>query len=95
MRKANIKASRSTSVLPLLTFPLVLLFLVAPLLAQAQETPEVEGVSAQEIETVPPAPPANVQAEDNPNDKGGIINRSWERSPDDGARANNVTGYEI
>ena len=51
--------------------------------------------SVRQVEVIPPAPPDNVQAEDNPNDKGGIINISWERSADDGAGANNVSGYEI
>jgi hypothetical protein len=95
MRKTHSKVSEPRSALPWLIFPLVLLFLFAPVLAEAQETPEVEGESVQETEATAPLPPANVRAEDNPNDKGGIINIGWERSADDGAGANSVTGYEI
>jgi hypothetical protein len=68
---------------------------LVPLSSDAEETPGVEADSVREAEVVPPAPPANVQAKDNPNDKGGIINISWEISPDDGAGANNVSEYEV
>ncbi|MGB7062205.1 MAG: fibronectin type III domain-containing protein [Candidatus Zixiibacteriota bacterium] len=95
MRKTHSKFYQPRSALPWLIFPLVFLLSLAPLGSVAQETPQEEGESAQQTEAVPPVPPANVQAEDNPNDKGGIINISWERSADDGAGANNVTGYEI
>jgi hypothetical protein len=95
MRKANIKLSQSRSALPWLIFPFVLLFLLVPLLTQAQETPEVEADSVLEAEAVPPTPATNVIAKDIPNDKGGAITIGWETSADDGAGAGNVTGYEI
>ncbi len=95
MRKTHSKFSEPRSALPWLIFPLVLLFLLAPLLAQAQETPEVEGESVLEAEAAPPAPPTSVVAKDIPNDKGGAITIGWETSADDGAGAGNVTGYEI
>jgi hypothetical protein len=72
---------------------LIILVLAASPLA-AQEPPTTEGV-AVEPQAPPPAPPTNVVAKDNPNDKGGIINITWERSADDGVGANDVTGYEI
>jgi hypothetical protein len=95
MRETHPKFYQPRSALPWLIFPLVLLLSFAPLLSVAQEAPEVGIDSVRQAEVIPPAPPANVQAEDNANDKGGIINISWEISPDDGAGANNVTGYEI
>lgn len=95
MRKTHSKFYQPRSALPWLIFPLVLLLWLAPLSSEAQETPQEEGESAQQTEAVHPVPPANVQAEDNPNDKGGIINISWERSADDGAGANDVSGYEV
>jgi hypothetical protein len=72
----------------------ILLFFLAPVSIRAQETPEVDEDTLPEAEPLP-TPPTNVTAEDNPDDKGGIINISWDRSADDGAGANNVIGYEI
>jgi len=71
-----------------------ILFLFASFSVGAEEASEVVSETPQETEA-PPAPPANVKAKDNPNDKGGIINITWDKSADDGAGANNVTGYEI
>jgi len=42
-----------------------------------------------------PAPPTQVEAVDTPNDDGSSITVRWELSADDGAGANNVTGYVI
>ena len=95
MRKTHSRFYRPKSGFPCLILPLILLLWLAPLGSEAQETPEVEIDSVRQVEVIPPAPPDNVQAEDNPNDNGGIINISWERSADDGAGANNVSGYEI
>jgi hypothetical protein len=95
MRKTHSKFCQPKSALPWLIFPLVLFLSLVPLSSDAEETPGVKADSVREAEVVPPAPPANVQAKDNPNDKGGIINISWEISPDDGAGANNVTEYEV
>ena len=95
MSKTHSKFYRPRSGLPWLILLLVLLLLPAPVAAQAQETSEAEGEPAQEAEAAPPAPPTDVIAKDIPNDKGGAVSISWGRSADDGAGANNVTGYEI
>jgi len=42
-----------------------------------------------------PAPPQNVKAMDTPNDDGTSVTLTWDKSPDDGAGANTVTGYRI
>ena len=42
-----------------------------------------------------PAPPTNVRAIDTPNDNGASITITWDKSPDDGASANNITGYHV
>jgi hypothetical protein len=55
-------------------------------------------VSSSESTTMtqsPPASPTNVVAKDIPNDKGGAIIISWEKSADDGGGSKNVTKYEI
>jgi hypothetical protein len=95
MRKTHSKFYRPKSGFHWLILPLAFLLWLAPPGSEAQETPEAAIDSVRQAEVIPPAPPDNVQAEDNPNDKGGIINISWERSADDGAGANNVSGYEI
>jgi hypothetical protein len=41
------------------------------------------------------SPPGQVTVRDNPNDEGQAILVLWERSPDDGAGRNSVTGYRI
>ncbi len=86
--------SRTKAVFWMFLFASVALVLFAPLRLTAQETSQEEGEVLEQTEPAP-AVPTNVAAKDNPNDKGGIINISWERSADDGAGANNVTGYEI
>jgi hypothetical protein len=75
-------------------FALLAISFLTPLCAAAQEASATEA-DTQEAIGPPPAPPANVTADDNPDDKGGIINITWEKSADDGAGANNVTEYEI
>jgi hypothetical protein len=60
----------------------------------AEETPSSSNETPVAIQA-PPAPPTNVAAKDIPNDKGGAITISWEKSADDGAGAKNVTEYEI
>ncbi len=72
----------------------ILIFLSTLTATRAQELPEV-GQDTSLVAEAPPSPPTNVAAEDNPDDKGGIINITWDRSADDGAGANNVTGYDI
>ncbi len=42
-----------------------------------------------------PAPPRDFRAVDNPDDDGGRVHLSWERSYDDGGGKNTVTGYWI
>lgn len=61
-------------------------FFVAGARAQVESPP---------LDTIPPAPPTEVQAQDTPNDEGGSITITWRRSSDDGAGANDVLGYEI
>jgi hypothetical protein len=75
-------------------FTFLALAFISPCYIAAQETSQEEGEVLEQTGP-PPAPPTNVVAKDNPNDKGGIINISWDRSADDGAGANNITGYEI
>ena len=42
-----------------------------------------------------PAPPVNIKAIDTPNDDGKSITVSWDKSPDDGAGVESVTGYKV
>ena len=83
---------------------LVLLFLILALVTstipavhwvEAQEAPTEAEAEVSEPAAPPPAAPTRVAAADNPDDKGGIINITWEKSADDGAGSNNVIGYEI
>jgi len=46
-------------------------------------------------DTLPPAPPTGLIAFDTPNDAGGSITLRWIKSPDDGAGAEDVKGYQI
>jgi len=77
--------------LPFLGF-LILSLIPSP--GVTQEISQHETESSEKIQA-PPAPPTRVTARDIPNDKGGAISISWEKSADDGGGANNVTGYEI
>jgi subtilisin family serine protease len=43
--------------------------------------------------TIPPGVPSNFAAANTPNSNGGSITITWVKSSDDGAGANNVTGY--
>ena len=43
----------------------------------------------------PPGPPENVSAFDTPNDDGASITITWDKSPDDGAGSESVTGYHV
>jgi hypothetical protein len=94
MKKRHPSFLGSISHLFFLTFFLALISFFIFIPVEAEETPELEGETPVAAEA-PPAPPTNVTAKDNPNDKGGIINITWDKSADDGAGANNVTGYEI
>jgi hypothetical protein len=94
MKRAFGMLFKSKLTISFLIFLFVLCFSFLSLSVQAQKTSEAESTVVQEKEP-PPAPPTNVVAQDNPNDKGGIINIRWEKSADDGGGANNVTGYEI
>ncbi len=95
MIKTHTPFFESKSTFFFLIFLLAILFLLTPFPVEAQETSEVEGEPVEEAEAPLPAPPANVTAKDIPNDKGGAITISWEKSADDGEGANNVTEYEI
>ena len=57
-------------------------------------TPGQEEAIAPE-DSLPPAFPTNVVAEDTPNDAGGSITITWTKSADDGAGRNDVIRYEI
>ena len=74
----------------------ILLFLTLGIfsLAGAEEVTGSRIDSTKEIQT-PPAPPTHVTAKDIPNDKGGAISVSWDKSADDGAGAKDVIKYEI
>ena len=61
----------------------------------AEEVPLAQEEVIISEDSLPPAHPTNVTAKDIPNDKGGAITISWEKSVDDGGGANSVTGYEI
>jgi hypothetical protein len=60
----------------------------------AEDVTKAGAESTKEI-TTPPAPPTTVTAKDIPNDKGGALSISWDKSADDGAGAKNVIKYEI
>ncbi len=53
------------------------------------------GISTAAQQNAPPAPPTEVKAFDNPNDAGGGITITWNKSADDGQGENDVLGYEI
>ena len=84
--------SRSNLFISIFFLALFSLFIFFPV--EAEEIPELESETPVKIE-VAPASPTNVTAKDIPNDKGGAITISWDKSADDGAGANNVTEYEI
>jgi len=42
-----------------------------------------------------PRPPSSLQVVDTPNDDGTSLTLAWDKSPDDGAGARNVTGYAV
>ncbi len=94
MKKREQRFSKARAASWIFVFAAVALVFLAPRYVTAQETSQAE-VEVSQQTGPPPAPPTNVAAKDNPNDKGGIINISWDRSADDGAGANNVTKYEI
>jgi hypothetical protein len=72
---------------------LILLLMPPPLAAQV-DTTMVDTTEVVEL-SVPPAPTANVIAEDQPNDDGRAIRVEWELSADDGDGLDNVISYEI
>jgi hypothetical protein len=79
---------------------LLLLFLAFLFCLLGQAPISAEEVPAQEEailpeDSLPPAPPSSVVAEDTPNDAGGSITITWAKSPDDGAGRNSVVAYEI
>jgi len=62
----------------------------------AQEPAEVTDTTAiVEAALTPPAPPANILADDAPNDAGGAIIVRWDKSPDEGAGLDNVGAYQL
>jgi hypothetical protein len=55
----------------------------------------VTGTLSASVTPQPPLPPSDFRAFDSPSDHGGGIDLRWQKSPDDGAGRNDVTGYEI
>lgn len=79
----------------LLILFLLMLIVAPPLLAQ-DDTALTQSTETAAIPLpVPPAPPSNVQALDNPNDNGHSMKVSWSLSPDDGGGLGNVVAYKI
>ncbi len=95
--KARVNKVENSHVISLLLIISLVIFvcLFAQTFILAEEVPTAQEEIAIPKDSVPPAPPANVIAKDIPNDKGGAISISWEKSADDGGGAKNVTGYEI
>lgn len=60
----------------------------------AEEVPAQDETAPLE-DSIPPAPPSNVVAEDTPNDAGNSMTITWMKSSDDGAGRSNVVAYEI
>ncbi|MCJ7577347.1 MAG: fibronectin type III domain-containing protein [candidate division Zixibacteria bacterium] len=98
-RKKHVTKARAGKSVTLDLSFLFLIFLALFLLfgqsILAEEVPTAQEEIAIPKDSVLPVPPTNVIAKDIPNDKGGAITISWERSADDGGGAKNVTGYEI
>ncbi|HEX7401331.1 MAG TPA: fibronectin type III domain-containing protein, partial [candidate division Zixibacteria bacterium] len=65
-----------------------------PSMIGAEDITNPDAESTKVIQTTP-APPINVTVKDIPNDKGGAVTISWEKSTDDGGGAKNVAKYEI
>lgn len=74
---------------------LLFLCLLGPVTTFAEEVTPGQEETAVKKDFIPPASPTNITAKDIPNDKGGAVTISWEKSADDGGGAKNVTGYEI
>jgi len=68
-------------------------FAQTSILAEEVTSGQEEAIAPED--SLPPAFPTNVVAEDTPNDAGGSITISWTKSADDGAGRNNVIRYEI
>lgn len=82
------------TLLPLVSFLLVILG--APAYAQDRDAVDTASITANLIsipEQFRPAPPANIRAEDTPNDDGHAITVRWEASAD--ASATSVKKYKI
>jgi len=94
MKKINRLHPTSKSKLLFVTLFLPFFLLWGSFVFGAEEAPGSAGEPPIATQA-PPAPPTNVSAKDIPNDKGGAISVSWEKSADDGASAKNVTKYEI
>lgn len=76
-----------------------LLFLSIASLPHALAQVDTTAMQTSEVSTkplpIPPAPPMNVRAEDNPNDNGHSIKVLWSLSPDDTSGLKNVALYKI
>lgn len=89
MRNERVKQANKWNYLILILFVFNLL-LISSAFAQVDEN-----ITPLQEDTLPPSPPAEVIAEDNPNDAGGSITITWIKSADDSTGRANVIGYEI
>jgi hypothetical protein len=94
MKKAPRLYLTSKSELLLWTLVLAFFFFLGSFVWGTEEVHSSSGETPVAIQA-PPAPPTNVVAKDIPNDKGGAVTISWQKSADDGGGAKNVTNYEI
>jgi hypothetical protein len=61
----------------------------------AKEVPPDQEQVMMPEDSLPPAPPTNVVAEDTPNDAGKSVTITWMKSADDGTGRNKVIAYDI
>ncbi len=94
MKEIFNRRDNSKLILFLMVVSSLIFFIIISFAIGAEEVPGAGRESTTEIQP-PPNPPANVTAKDIPNDKGGAVTISWEKSTDDGGGAKNVAKYEI
>ena len=77
---------------------LIFLFMLAFVIVRTEICSAQEAGEAEVLEDTlaqPPAPPADVVAEDAPNDNGHALLVTWTLSADDGAGRNNLVSYQV
>jgi len=93
--KSRSNSKEKLKFLPFFLLVTVFFFLPGiPSMIGAEDITNPDAESTKVIQTTP-APPINVTVKDIPNDKGGAVTISWEKSTDDGGGAKNVAKYEI